>query len=88
VAIGHKSCGGPEGYLPWSIQGTDAGALTRAAADYNAWRQAAQVADGRASNCQFIGDPGATCAPAKGGAAGGKTCQLLQAPGRPGVSSR
>ncbi len=88
VAIGHKSCGGPEGYLPWSIQGTDAGALTRAAADYNAWRQAAQAADGRVSNCQFVSDPGAACAPAKGAAAGVKTCQLLTAPGRPGLQSR
>ena len=88
VAIGHKSCGGPEGYLPWSIQGTDAGALTRAAADYNTWRRAAQAADGRVSNCQFIGDPGAVCAPAKGAAAGGMSCQLLQAPGRTGPSSR
>ena len=88
LAIGQKSCGGPESYLPWSIQGTDASALNRAAADYNAWRRASDKANDRVSNCQFISDPGAYCAPAKDAAGGGKTCQLQAAPGRPGASNR
>ena len=88
VAIGYKACGGPEGYLAWSATGTDADALARAVADHNAARQAAQAADGRVSNCQFVVDPGALCRAAATGNGGTRTCQLQTPAGRNGLSSR
>jgi hypothetical protein len=85
VAVGHKACGGPLAYLPWSVAVTDSAALAQAVARYNAAQQAAQAAGGLLSNCQFVGDPGATCRAAAGG---GLRCQLRSAPDRAGPTSR
>jgi len=89
VAIGHKSCGGPEAYLAWSTAVTNAEALAPAVADHNAAQQAAQVTDGRVSNCQFVVDPGAVCRAAPAPAGGiARTCQLQGSAGRGGPASR
>lgn len=82
LAIGHKACGGPEAYLAWSVSDTDAAALNRAAAAYAESRRTAQQASGRMSNCQFVTDPGASCAAVKGQPGAAKRCQLGSAPGR------
>lgn len=74
VAIGNRACGGPDAYLAWSTQTTDAAALQAAVARYNAL-QAAEVPPGsRFSTCEFLADPGAACRPS----AGGHRCQLVR----------
>lgn len=76
VAVGAKSCGGPEAYLAWSLQRSDPLQLQRAAEAYNQAQSAAALGDGRVSNCQFVDDPGAVCRPASGDGAAVGSCQL------------
>ena len=73
VAIGAKACGGPEAYLTWSVQRTDAQALDAAVAAYHRVRVAEVAQSGRASNCALVTDPGATCQ----ADAGVRACRLL-----------
>ena len=61
VAVGHKACGGPEGYLPWSSKRSDAGKLASLAAQLSAERKAQNVSSGRMSTCSLVMDPGAVC---------------------------
>ena len=72
VAIGSKACGGPEAYLAWSTQRTDAKALESAVMAYGATRLESVAGGGRVSNCQVVTDPGAACLPT----ASGRACQL------------
>ena len=59
VAVGRKSCGGPQAYLPFSTQATDPQRLQALAEQYT---QAQSQADaGRASTCSVVTDPGAAC---------------------------
>lgn len=88
LAVGAKACGGPEYYLAWSTKRTDAAALGETAkSDLSAPRNMAANRGG-ASNCVFVTDPGAYCAPAAGRGADsasqqGGTCRL-RATGRGG----
>lgn len=61
VAIGHKACGGPESYMPWSSKRSDAGKLARLAAELAAERKAQNVSSGMMSTCSLVMDPGAVC---------------------------
>jgi hypothetical protein len=75
VAVGAKACGGPETYLAWSTQLSDAQQLEAAAASYNTSRLEMVARGGRMSNCALTVDPGAWCAPA----GTGRACQLRPA---------
>jgi hypothetical protein len=76
VAVGAKSCGGPEAYLAWSLQRSDPVQLQRAAEVYNQAQAAEALKDGRVSNCQFVDDPGAVCLRGAGGATDTGRCQV------------
>jgi hypothetical protein len=71
LALGHKSCGGPESYLAWSSSKTSQAELQALGERYKAERSAADAASGMVSTCRFMPDPGAVCR------AG--TCQLGEA---------
>ena len=75
IAVGAKACGGPEAYLAWSTERSDAQKLEAAAASYNASRLEMVARGGRMSNCALTVDPGAWCAPA----GAGRACQLRPA---------
>lgn len=61
LAVGHKSCGGPESYLAWSSARTSQSELKALADRYNEQRRAADAASGMVSTCRFMPDPGAVC---------------------------
>ncbi|MGZ8288392.1 MAG: hypothetical protein ACXW2U_03170 [Telluria sp.] len=61
IAVGHKSCGGPESYAAWSSKNSDGAKLSKLAADYAAQRKAENERSGMVSNCMMVQDPGATC---------------------------
>jgi len=61
IAIGAKPCGGPEQYLAWSTQQTDAVALENLASRYRIAREKQNAASGEQSDCRFFPDPGAIC---------------------------
>jgi hypothetical protein len=59
VAYGSRACGGPAGFIAWSVRGTDRGALEAALRRADA-AGAGALAD-RYSTCEVLADPGATC---------------------------
>lgn len=61
MPVGHKACGGPEGYLAYSTKSSDAGKLAQLGTDYAAARKAETEASGMVSNCMMVQDPGAAC---------------------------
>lgn len=61
LAIGHKSCGGPERYAAWSTKAGNAARIEQLGADYAAARKADDTGSGMISNCMMVMDPGATC---------------------------
>lgn len=61
IAVGHKSCGGPERYIAYSSTEGDGARIAELAARHASQRQAEAASDGRVSNCQFVTDPGARC---------------------------
>lgn len=61
IAVGNKSCGGPEAYLAWSTQRSNAAKLEGLVAQYTAQRTADNQRAGAISNCAMVMDPGATC---------------------------
>ena len=88
IGVGAKACGGPEGYVAWSIARTDPHALGVAArrdADAARREQAKQNSDrGMVSDCSISPDPRAFCdigrsASASSGPNG--TCRIRKAPG-------
>lgn len=61
IAIGAKACGGPEAYVAWSTHCTNEQQL-RELVEQNASERRQQIkAQGMASNCMFVTDPGAYC---------------------------
>jgi hypothetical protein len=61
LAIGAKPCGGPESFVAWSVQRSDAARLERLATAYRKEREAENARERRVSNCMFVADPGAQC---------------------------
>jgi hypothetical protein len=61
LAIGHKSCGGPESYLAWSSDKTSQAELQALGERYKEERRAADATSGMVSTCRFMPDPGAVC---------------------------
>jgi len=61
LPIGAVACGGPQGYLPYSLSRTDEKALRALAEQYKAERQAEIKASGLVSTCRYLPDPGAVC---------------------------
>lgn len=61
LALGARPCGGPESYLAWSSGKTRQAELQALAERYKEERRAANAADGRASTCQYMMDPGVVC---------------------------
>ena len=83
LPLGVRACGGPEAYVAWSLQGTDAPALRRAAERYGQWQSLQQERGGAMSICMMETDPGAVCAsaiePGKAGKPGSGRCVLREA---------
>jgi hypothetical protein len=71
VAVGHKACGGPESYLPYSTKTGDAAKVARLAADYSEQRKNQSAKSGMMSTCSLVMDPGATCSAGRCVAGGG-----------------
>ena len=61
VAVGHKACGGPTGYLAWSVKVSDPARLTQKVAAHAAAEASAAATSGMASNCMMLANPGAEC---------------------------
>lgn len=68
LPVGARACGGPQDYLPYSIQNSDANVLRALSERSYAESKAALAASGAVSTCMLKPDPGAVCV------AG--TCQL------------
>ncbi|MDM4767012.1 hypothetical protein [Pelomonas sp. SE-A7] len=65
LAVGHKACGGPAGYLAWSSkQGSEARIKDLAQRQAAAEKAEAQRS-GMVSDCAVVADPGAYCKPGK-----------------------
>lgn len=61
LPVGHKACGGPEGYRAYSTKTSNADKLVKLATQQAEEQKAADAASGRMSNCSMAMDPGATC---------------------------
>ncbi|MEJ6001567.1 hypothetical protein [Paucibacter soli] len=61
IAVGHKSCGGPEGYLAWSSKRSDAAKLQTLVEQHAAARRAENLRSGMMSDCRLVTDPGSSC---------------------------
>lgn len=65
LAVGHKACGGPAAYWPWSSVNTSLDRLQPLAQSVTEADQRRQAADGMLSNCAIVADPGALCVAAR-----------------------
>lgn len=61
VAVGAKACGGPDSYLAWSTQRSDAKRLQALVDQHAQARRDENRAAGMMSNCSLVTDPGASC---------------------------
>lgn len=61
LAIGHKGCGGPEGFIAWSTAEGSASRIASLAARYNQARRQEVERSGMVSDCRALADPGARC---------------------------
>lgn len=61
IAVGAKSCGGPEGYLAWSSKVGHSKKLFNLVTQHALARKSEQERDGMLSDCVVVVDPGATC---------------------------
>lgn len=61
MPVGHKSCGGPEGYVAYSTKSGNTARLLALGEQYAAARKAENERSGMLSNCMVERDPGATC---------------------------
>lgn len=70
LALGAKSCGGPEFYVAWSGAPALARELDALALRYRERRVALNAASDAVSDCRLVEDPGAVCRPGANGAPG------------------
>jgi hypothetical protein len=61
MALGHKACGGPEGFVAYSTKAGNAARIVSLGAAYEAERRSQTVKSGMMSTCSVQIDPGATC---------------------------
>jgi hypothetical protein len=61
VAVGAKACGGPDSYLAWSTQRSDAQRLQALVDQHAQARRDENRAAGMMSNCSLVTDPGTSC---------------------------
>jgi len=61
IAVGHKSCGGPEAYLAWSSKRSNEARLQGLVEQHAAARRAENLRSGMVSDCRLVTDPGSTC---------------------------
>ena len=61
MPVGHKSCGGPEGYVAYSTKSGNSARLLALGEQYAAARKAENERSGMLSNCMMESDPGASC---------------------------
>ncbi len=61
VAVGHKACGGPAGYLAWSSKRSNETKLKDLARRQGEAEKAENEGKGLMSNCAVVVDPGAVC---------------------------
>lgn len=61
IAVGAKSCGGPEGYLAWSSKVGNSKKLVNLVAQHALARKMEQERDGMVSDCMVVANPGAAC---------------------------
>ena len=61
IGIGARACGGPQRYLAWSTQVSDAAALNSAVARHAALQQAANEKAGLSSTCVVVEEPSVHC---------------------------
>ncbi|GAA4030697.1 hypothetical protein [Actimicrobium antarcticum] len=79
IALGAKSCGGPELFLAWSNARPIWPELHQLAYRYTAIRKAQIAASGELSDCRIVVDPGAICRLSVPGQDG--HCALQSGPG-------
>jgi hypothetical protein len=79
LPIGHRACGGPEGYLAYSTATSDIANLVLNIGRYTQRRKQLVEASAEMSTCQVPVDPGAYCTPAG-------QCQLQPTRGGRGTS--
>lgn len=65
VAVGHKACGGPAGYLAWSSKRSNEARLKDLARRQSEAEKAENEGNGMMSNCAVVVDPGAVCKAAR-----------------------
>lgn len=61
LPIGSKACGGPAGWMAWSVTASRGDTLQAWALELAQRQRQADVADGRMSTCSVVPDPGAHC---------------------------
>lgn len=61
LAVGEKSCGGPQAWFPLSTRDSDEAALRQLAAQLAALQRERYARSGEMSNCLYQPDPGAIC---------------------------
>jgi len=61
MAVGEKSCGGPERYLAYSTAASSEAELKALGDIYRAERHEANTRSGQVSTCSVVVDPGAVC---------------------------
>ncbi|MDI4634753.1 hypothetical protein J7U46_16955 [Pelomonas sp. V22] len=65
VAVGHKACGGPAGYMAWSSKRSSEARLKDLARRQSEAEKAENEGNGMMSNCAVVVDPGAVCKAAR-----------------------
>ncbi|NHZ99509.1 hypothetical protein [Massilia sp. CCM 8734] len=65
LPVGSKACGGPAGFLPWSVKRSNGDLLARLAAEQAAAEKKVNEKSGMMSTCSVEQDPGATCSAGK-----------------------
>ena len=61
LPIGHKACGGPAGWKPWSVATAQPERLRELADELAALQRQRIQARGLMSNCRYEAEPGVTC---------------------------
>ena len=88
LALGSKACGGPEGYIAWSVATGDAKQIEAAAERYRQARQARNQRLGLVSDCAMVPEPTVRCVPNTGDGATGNQCRAVAGRGGPTLLTR